>query len=52
MIRTANRLTLVGVSSLGLAIGCAIYMVGDSAFAASSARSIGPSVVVAAVVTW
>lgn len=52
MIRTANALALAGVSCLALAIGCAIYVVGDSAFSDTPARWIGPAIVVVAGVTW
>ncbi len=52
MIHTANRLALVGATCLALAIGCAIYVVGDSAFADSPARWIGPAIVLVAALTW
>ena len=52
MIRTANRLALAGVTCIGLAIGCAIYVVGDSAFSDSPARWIGPGMLVIAALTW
>ncbi|HEV7722173.1 MAG TPA: DUF6328 family protein [Iamia sp.] len=52
MIMTANRLALGGAACLGLAIGCAIYVVGDSAFSDSPARWIGPAVVAIAGLTW
>ncbi len=52
MIRTANLLTLVGAVCLALAIGCALYVVGDSAFATTPARWIGPAVVTLAAYTW
>ncbi len=52
MIRTANRLTLTGVTCLALAIGCAVYVVGDAAFAGSPARWVGPALVAVAAVTW
>lgn len=52
MIKMANRLALAGSTCMGLAIGCAIYVVGDSAFADSPARWIGPAMVLVAAVTW
>jgi urea transporter len=52
MIQMANRLALGGVTCLGLAIGCAVYVVGDAAFSDSPARWIGPAVVAVAGVTW
>lgn len=52
MIAMANRLTIIGVTCIGLAIGCAAYVVGDAAFAASPARWIGPALVVLAGATW
>jgi hypothetical protein len=52
MIRMANRLALAGTACIGLAIGCATYVVGDAAFSDSPARWIGPVMVVVAAVTW
>ena len=52
MIRTANRLALGGATCIALAIGCAIYVVGDSAFSDSPARWIGPGLVIVAGLTW
>ena len=52
MIQTANRLALAGAALLGLAIGCALYVVGDAAFSETPARWIGPAVVLVAAVTW
>ncbi|QYG91477.1 hypothetical protein HC251_02845 [Iamia sp. SCSIO 61187] len=52
MIRTANRLAIAGAACLGLAIGCALYVVGDAAFSDTPARWIGPAVVLLAAVTW
>jgi hypothetical protein len=52
MIRMANALTLVGATCLGLAIGCAVYVVGDTAFPLTDARWIGPGLVVVAALTW
>lgn len=52
MIHTANRLALAGATCIALAIGCAIYVVGDSAFSDSPARWIGPAMVVVAGFTW
>jgi cytochrome bd-type quinol oxidase subunit 2 len=52
MINTANRLALAGATCIALATGCAIYVVGDSAFSDSPARWIGPAMVVIAALTW
>lgn len=52
IIQMANRLALGGVTCLVLAIGCAVYVVGDSAFSDSPARWIGPATVLVAGVTW
>lgn len=52
MIRTANRLALGGAACICLAIGCAIYVVGDAAFSDSPARWIGPAIVTIAAMTW
>lgn len=52
MIHMANRLTLAGATCLGLAIGCALYVVGDSTFPATPARWIGPALVVVAALVW
>ncbi len=52
MIRMANRLTLAGAACIGLAIGCALYVVGDASFPATGARWIGPAIVVVAGLTW
>jgi hypothetical protein len=52
MIRTANTLTLAGSVCLGLAIGCAVYLVGDVGFPGSPARWIGVGITVLAVLTW
>jgi hypothetical protein len=52
MIRTANVLVLVGAGFLGLAIGCALYVVGDTFFPLTPARWLGPGVVLVAVLTW
>lgn len=52
MIRTANALVLLGAVCLALAIGCALYVVGDTLFDETAARLLGPAVVVVAVLTW
>jgi hypothetical protein len=52
MIKTANGLALAGATCLGLAIGCALYVVGDAAFPATPARWIGPAMVAVAAVVW
>ncbi len=52
MIRTSNQLALVGATCLALAIGCAVYVVGDVGFPDSHARWIGPTLVVVAALTW
>ncbi|HEX7135183.1 MAG TPA: DUF6328 family protein [Iamia sp.] len=52
MIQTANRLALGGTTCIALAIGCAVYVVGDAAFSDSPARWIGPATVVVAGLTW
>jgi hypothetical protein len=52
MIQTANRLALGGATCIALAIGCAVYVVGDAAFSDSPARWIGPATVVVAGLTW
>ena len=52
MIRTANRLAIVGATCIALAIGCAVYVVGDSIFHDSPARWIGPALVLVAAVLW
>jgi hypothetical protein len=52
LVRTANVLVLAGATSLGLAIGAATYVVGDSAFPDTPARLIGPGVVVLAGLVW
>ena len=52
MIRTVNRLTIVGMSMLGVAIGCALYVVGDVGFRYTAARWLGPALIVVAVVVW
>lgn len=52
MLRMANWLALTGSGCLGLAIGCAVYVVGDVAFPETPARWIGPAVVVLAAIMW
>jgi Flp pilus assembly protein TadB len=52
MIRTGNRLALAGATCIALAVGCAVYVVGDAAFSDSPARWIGPAVVLVAGITW
>ncbi len=52
MIKAANGLALAGSTCLGLAIGCAVYVVGDAGFPDTPARWIGPALVVVAAVTW
>ncbi|MCU1498987.1 MAG: hypothetical protein JWM47_2940 [Acidimicrobiales bacterium] len=52
MIRTANRLALIGAGCLGLAIGCAVYVVGDVAFPHTSLRLVGPATVVLTALVW
>jgi len=52
MIQVANRLALAGSTCMCLAIGCAVYVVGDSAFTDTPARWIGPVTVLVAIVTW
>lgn len=52
MIRVANVFSVVGSTCLGLAIGCALYLVGDVGFPGSAARWIGPAVTVVAAFTW
>ncbi len=47
-----NRLTVAGVACLGLAIGCALYVVGDAGFTDTPARWLGPAMVVLAAITW
>lgn len=51
-ITTGNRLALIGAGCLGLAIGCALYVVGDAGFPGTPARWIGPALVAVAAVTW
>lgn len=51
-IRTANLLGLVGAACLGLAIGCAVYVVGDVAFPTTPMRWADPAVVVLAGLVW
>jgi len=52
MIRTVNRLTIVGMSMLGVAIGCALYVVGDVGFRYTATRWLGPALILVAVVVW
>lgn len=52
MIHMVNGLTIVGVSCLGLAIGCAVYVVGDVGFPDTPARWLGPATVLVAGVVW
>ncbi len=52
MIHMGNRLALAGATCIALAVGCAVYVVGDSAFSDSPARWIGPAVVLVAGITW
>jgi MFS family permease len=52
MIHMGNRLTVAGVACLGLAIGCALYVVGDAGFTDTPARWLGPAMVVLAAITW
>lgn len=52
MIQTANRLVVAGVSCIAVSTGCAIYVVGDAAFADWPARWIGPALVLVTAVTW
>ncbi len=52
MIRTANLLALAASVCLGLAIGCAVYLVGDVGFPGSPARWIGVAITLLAGITW
>lgn len=52
MIHMGNRLTVAGVACLGLAIGCALYVVGDAGFPDIPARWLGPAMVGLAAFTW
>lgn len=52
MIRTGNVLALTGATCLGLAIGAAMYVVGDVAFPLTLARWIGPGTILLAAITW
>lgn len=52
LIRVANRLLVGGAVCLGLAIGCAVYLVGDAAFPLTPARWIGPGITLLAGLTW
>lgn len=52
MIRTANGLALAGATCLGLAMGAALYVVGDAAFPDTPTRWIGPGVALLAAFTW
>ena len=52
LLRTANVLALGGATCLGLAIGCALYVVGDGAFPSTWARWIGPLLAVLAGLIW
>lgn len=52
LIHLANRLALSGAASLGLAIGCALYVVGDVAFPATPLRLMGPALVLLTIVVW
>jgi hypothetical protein len=52
LVHTANTLVLLGATSLGLAIGAATYVIGDSAFPRTPARLIGPAIVVLAGIVW
>jgi uncharacterized membrane protein len=52
MIRTANRLVLIGAACLASAMGCALYVVGDTLYAETTARWMGPGVVVVAGLVW
>lgn len=51
-IRTANALVLVGATCLAAAIGCALYVVGDTLYAETAARWLGPVASTVAVLTW
>ena len=52
MIKTVNRLTIIGMSLLGLAIGAAVYVVGDVGFEATEARWLGPLIILVAAMVW
>jgi hypothetical protein len=52
MIRTVNRLTIAGMSMLGVAIGCVLYVVGDVGFSETVARWLGPALIVVTAVVW
>ena len=52
LVRTANRLVLVGSTALGLAIGSATYVIGDSAFPDTHARALGPGLTALAALVW
>lgn len=52
LLHTATALALVGAGCLGVAVGCALYVVGDAAFPTTWARWIGPALVVVAGYTW
>jgi uncharacterized RDD family membrane protein YckC len=52
MLRTGNVMALAGATCLGLAIGCAVYVVGDLGFPDTPARWIGPSLVLVAALAW
>ena len=52
MIRTANHFAIAGTACIGLAIGCALYVIGDAIFTDTAVRWIGPAIVVLAAITW
>lgn len=52
MIRTARWLVLVGAVCLATAMGCVLYVVGDTLYVETWARWMGPAVVVVAGLTW
>jgi uncharacterized membrane protein len=52
MIHTASRLVLIGAVCLASAMGCALYVVGDTLYAATPARWMGPGMVVVAGLVW
>ena len=52
MIRSANRLALVGTACLALGLGAAFYVAGEAAFPGGAARWAGPLMTLLAAVLW
>jgi len=52
MVLTGNVIALAGLGALGLAIACATYVLGDSAFPDTQARLLGPGALLLALVVW